>query len=113
MLGALAQLLGGELSDAFGQGGEPGILVETMKWLSSFQEPWKDRMIIVITAGRAMGRTTVVVPTVSGPSRTRWIIWPQVVGHNLRARAVTSAGGIDVPSPADSKPEQPSGDGHR
>ena len=28
-----------------------------MKWVSSFHEPWKDRMMIVISAGRAIGST--------------------------------------------------------
>ena len=35
----------------------PGDWVETMKWLSSFQEPWKLRMMMVISAGRAIGST--------------------------------------------------------
>ena len=29
-----------------------------MKWASSFQEPWNDRMMIVMSAGRAIGSTT-------------------------------------------------------
>ena len=29
-----------------------------MKWLSSFHEPWNDRMMIVTSAGRAIGSTT-------------------------------------------------------
>lgn len=35
-----------------------GLWVDTMKWFSSFQEPWKDMMKIVTSAGRAIGSTT-------------------------------------------------------
>jgi len=35
-----------------------GLWVEMMKWLSSFHDPWKLRMMIVIRAGRDIGRTT-------------------------------------------------------
>ncbi|MNI91468.1 hypothetical protein D3C73_1491310 [compost metagenome] len=35
-----------------------GALVDTMKWLSSFHEPWNDRITIVTSAGVAIGRTT-------------------------------------------------------
>src|SRR5690606_16632639 len=35
-----------------------GDCAETMKWLSSFHEPWKERITMVTRAGRAMGSTT-------------------------------------------------------
>src|SRR5690606_24074083 len=34
-----------------------GLCEATMKWDSSFHEAWKDRMMMVMTAGSAIGRT--------------------------------------------------------